>query len=368
MLLGKTGSGKSSTANSILGQRLCKSLASGTSVTRNCVRHSMIRFGRKLVIVDTPGIFDSEESNEKNQEKIIKYIGITSPGPHAFVLVLSITDRYTEEEHKSVEHFVKYFGEKAFNYFIILFTRKDELAPSVPIKMHIEKYPAYFKHLIQKCGRRICAFDNLLTGMKQDEQVRELLEKVEGNVAKLGGQCYTNEMHEDAEKIIKQEEEKRFRIKKENQEKEFQVTEQKMIEEFNQHLAHEKDNLRCATDHLNYLMQKRKRNEDQIAFLMKKMEECKNENQVEILRKDLAMLKNDEKKEKRAIEEMQKRKETYEKQQRKLITDNIEKMEQMRTKQREEINKMFNEMRNKMRDEIREQLEKKWMSLTCNIS
>lgn len=366
VLFGKTGSGKSSTANSILGKTWCQSLVSGTPVTRNCVQHSVVRFDRKLVIVDTPGIFNTEESNEKNQEEIQKYIGITSPGPHAFVLIFSIANKYTDEEHKSVEHFVKYFGEKALNYFIILFTRKDELAPSVPITKHVKKYPANFKHLIQKCGGRICAFDNTLTGEKQDEQVKELLDKIEGNVNMLGGQCYTNEIYVEAEKIIKQEEQKRLRVKKENQEKEFQVIKQKITEEFYQHLAHEKKNLRRATDHLNDLMEKQKRKEDQIAFLVKKIEECKNENQiVDILRKDLAMLKNDEEKEKRAIEELQKRKETYKKQQRKLIKDNIAKVEQIKTKQTKEINDMINEMRDRIREEI--EMKKRWFP-TCNIS
>lgn len=56
-----------------------------------------------------PCIFDTEENNEGKQKEIHKCIGIKSPGPHTFVLVYSIAARYTEEEHKSVKHFVKKF-------------------------------------------------------------------------------------------------------------------------------------------------------------------------------------------------------------------------------------------------------------------
>ena len=56
---------------------------------------------------------------------------MSSPGPHAFILVLNITTRFTRggqtEVEQTVQHFVKYFGEEIYKYFIILFTRKEEL-------------------------------------------------------------------------------------------------------------------------------------------------------------------------------------------------------------------------------------------------
>lgn len=96
------------------------------SQTKTCSQDSAVRFGKNILVVDTPGIFDTELSNEVTQQEIMKCIGITSPGPHAFIFVVSL-GRFTEEEKKTVDHFVKWFGNTVYQYFIVLFTREDEL-------------------------------------------------------------------------------------------------------------------------------------------------------------------------------------------------------------------------------------------------
>lgn len=78
------------------------------------------------MLVDTPGIFDTDVPNDETQTEIMKCIGITAPGPHAFTMVVNLA-RFTDEEMKTIDHFVKYFGEAVYQYFIILFKRKDEL-------------------------------------------------------------------------------------------------------------------------------------------------------------------------------------------------------------------------------------------------
>lgn len=185
-----------------------------------CSMNSVVRFGKKIVLVDTPGIFDTDVPNDETQTEIKKCIGITAPGPHAFIMVVNLA-RFTEEEMKTIDHFVKYFGETVYQYFIVLFTRKDELdSENVSLKSYLSNIPQKLRELIEKCDERIIAFNNKLKGNESDAQVKELLEMIERNKSKHGGRFYTNEAYEEAEREIqKMEKELSIKMRKEAEEK-----------------------------------------------------------------------------------------------------------------------------------------------------
>uniref|UniRef100_A0A8W8LPD2 AIG1-type G domain-containing protein n=1 Tax=Magallana gigas TaxID=29159 RepID=A0A8W8LPD2_MAGGI len=56
--------------------------------------------------------------NDETQTEIMKCIGSTAPGPHAFIMVVNLV-RFTEdlEEMKTIDHFVKYFRETVYQYW-----------------------------------------------------------------------------------------------------------------------------------------------------------------------------------------------------------------------------------------------------------
>lgn len=135
-------------------------------------------------------------------------------------LVLSLSSRFTDEEQQTVDHFVKWFGDTVYQYFIVLFTRKDELDKNgITLKQHLTRVPVALQTFIDKFGGRVLAFNNELTGKRSDSQVKELVEMIEQNVQRNGGNCYTNEAYIKTEIDVKRMEEESLRKAREEAEK-----------------------------------------------------------------------------------------------------------------------------------------------------
>ncbi|XP_042368638.1 uncharacterized protein LOC121962448 [Plectropomus leopardus] len=219
IILGKTGAGKSSLANTIVGEDLFTTHSSSNSGTARCQSGVRYVYGRSIKLVDTPGFFDTDRSERELKSEILRCIIECAPGPHAFLIVLKV-ERFTEHEQAVIAKIQKYFSEEAFKYATIVFTHGDQLPEGQTIEDFVYKNE-FVTNLAEKCGGRCHVVDNRYwRNNQQDEyrnnhfQVEELLKTIDKTVLANQGRCYTNDVLQAMEEAM-QEELKRARVQSE---------------------------------------------------------------------------------------------------------------------------------------------------------
>ncbi|KAI4887123.1 hypothetical protein NFI96_018933 [Prochilodus magdalenae] len=168
-----------------------------------------------------PGIGDTCLNAALFHTEIAKCVTLSAPGPHAFLLVIPL-GRYTEGESKAAQQMLRVFGETALQHHtLVLFTHGDELEENgvgIEVFLGHDETPEGLKVLIQTCRGRYHVLNN--KDLKNRQQVKMLIKKVEMMMEENGGQFYTSAMFQQAEKAIQVEKERLMRERGEGEGKE----------------------------------------------------------------------------------------------------------------------------------------------------
>uniref|UniRef100_A0A8C6TNR6 AIG1-type G domain-containing protein n=1 Tax=Neogobius melanostomus TaxID=47308 RepID=A0A8C6TNR6_9GOBI len=201
VILGKTGSGKSSLANTLFEEEeTFKVNDSANSQTQFCQSENKIINRTNIQLVDTPGFFDTDKQNGAElKDELLKCIIDCAPGPHVFLLTLKV-EKFTSQEQAVVDQMMEFISEEAPKFTTVMFTHGEQLPKGKKIEEWVKENKG-LNDLVQKCGGRCHVIDNKYWNKDQEDpyrnnqyQIKQLLETINKTMEENEGNCYTNDL------------------------------------------------------------------------------------------------------------------------------------------------------------------------------
>lgn len=153
-----------------------------------------------MVVVSSPAWFSTDCPNETKRH-ILSFIALSAPGPHAFLLCVSLKEP-SSGEAQALDVLDQLFGPGAVSqHTIILFTDTVELEEDESLEDYLNTWRKDVQELVRRCGDRYHILEPR-SGVA-DDAICELVEKVEELMKEKGQQHFSCPLYQEVEKRLR---------------------------------------------------------------------------------------------------------------------------------------------------------------------
>ena len=214
MMIGKTGAGKSSFGNFVLGRESFLTSEGLEVVTAKAAADSVMVEGYEVYIVDTPGFGDPaslEDKHDMGMEEMVRGLELAvedgDPGVDVVLYVVSASDRFTKDEHTAIEA-IK--GSEFWSHVLVVFTNADRVRKRDKRGYILDvlsgaKCPEALKVMMDQVDKRFMIVNSLDTSPEyRKDHILTLLCNVRSMSDKNQRRRYTNQLFMDIHEKYKE--------------------------------------------------------------------------------------------------------------------------------------------------------------------